>query len=163
MATTQGNLETATFGAGCFWGAEDAFLKVNGVKNTAGGYMGGTLPNPTYKDVCTDKTGYGEVAQAQYDSAVVSYEELLQKFWEIHDPTQINQQGPDHGTQYRSVIFFRTPEQKLTAQASKEALQKSGKYKEPIVTALEPASTFYRAEEYHQRYFEKNGGGICHV
>jgi peptide-methionine (S)-S-oxide reductase len=153
----------ATFGAGCFWGVEEDFRKVPGVTATAVGYSGGTLANPTYEDVCGDRTGHAEVVQVDYDPAKTSYETLLDIFWNGHNPTQLNRQGPDVGTQYRSVIFFHPPEQEAAAQASKERLAKSGKFARPIVTEISPAQPFWRAEEYHQRYFEKRGGGSCHV
>jgi peptide-methionine (S)-S-oxide reductase len=156
-------MEKATFGAGCFWGVEAAFRKVKGVVSTVVGYMGGSLENPTYKDVCTDKTGHAEVVQVEFDPDVVSYEELLNLFWEIHDPTQINRQGPDFGTQYRSVIFYHNDNQKKLADASKEQLQRSGKFMGEIVTEITFASTFYRAEEYHQRYYEKHGIDSCKI
>ena len=156
-------MEKATFGAGCFWGAEAAFRKVKGVVSTAVGYMGGELENTTYKDVCTGKTGHAEVVQVEFDSKVVSYEELLNLFWEIHDPTQLNRQGPDFGTQYRSVIFFHNDEQQKSAIASKEELQQSGRYEGEIVSEITPATTFYRAEEYHQRYHEKHGIDSCGI
>lgn len=155
------NMEKATFGAGCFWGVEAAFRKVKGAVNTAVGYMGRTLDKPTYKDVCTDKTGHAEVVQVDYDPSKVTYEELLNLFWEIHDPTTLNRQGPDVGTQYKSIIFYHTEEQKGKAIASKEKLQNSGRYENDIVTEIAPASTFYRAEEYHQQYFEKHGHHAC--
>lgn len=156
-------MEQADFAAGCFWGVEATFRKVNGVKKTAVGYEGGTFPNPTYEDVCTDMTGHAETVQVTYDPSEVSYEDLLKIFWENHDPTTPNRQGPDRGTQYRSVIFYHTPEQKALAEKSKEALEKSGKFKRPIVTQIVPASTFWRAEEYHQRYLEKRGLSTCHI
>ncbi|HLQ25358.1 MAG TPA: peptide-methionine (S)-S-oxide reductase MsrA [Acidiferrobacterales bacterium] len=154
--------QKATFGAGCFWGVEAAFRKIKGVVSTAVGYSGGTLPNPAYKDVCTDRTGHAEVVEVTYDPARVSYEELLKVFWEAHNPTTLNRQGPDIGSQYRSAIFFHNAEQEAQARASKEQLQKSGKYKKPIVTEIVPAAPFYRAEEYHQRYLEKQGIDTCH-
>lgn len=154
-------LQNATFGAGCFWGVEAAFRKVKGVVSTAVGYMGGTLENPTYEDVCTNLTGHAEVVEVIYDPSVVTYENLLDVFWKIHDPTTLNRQGPDHGTQYRSVIFYHTPEQEATARASKDKLQRSGMYQRDIVTQIEPATQFYRAEEYHQQYFEKTGRSSC--
>lgn len=157
------DLEKATFGAGCFWGVEETFRLVKGVRSTAAGYMGGSLSNPAYEDVCTDTTGHAEVVQIEYDPGEVSYEELLKLFWECHDPTTLNRQGPDIGTQYRSVIFFHTPEQEELARKSKEELEKSGKYRRPVVTEIVPASTFWRAEEYHQRYLEKRGLGRCHT
>jgi peptide-methionine (S)-S-oxide reductase len=153
----------ATFGAGCFWGVEEEFRKIPGVRDTAVGYSGGTLANPTYEDVCTDGTGHAEVVEVDYDPQRVSYETLLDAFWNGHNPTQLNRQGPDVGTQYRSVIFFHSPEQEATARASKERLEKSGRFPRPIVTQIVPAEPFWRAEEYHQRYFEKRGGGSCHV
>ena len=150
-------MQKATFGAGCFWGVEAAFRKVKGVVSSAVGYSGGSFKNPTYEDVCTDQTGHAEVVEVEYDPAKVSYDELLKVFWEIHDPTTLNRQGPDIGTQYRSAILFHTPEQKSAAEASKERLQSSGKYKKPIATEITPASEFYRAEEYHQQYVERRG------
>jgi peptide-methionine (S)-S-oxide reductase len=156
-------MEKATFGAGCFWGVEAAFRQVKGVIDTAVGYSGGRMENPTYQDVCTDRTGHAEVVQVEYDPSQVSYEELLQVFWENHDPTQLNRQGPDHGSQYRSVIFFHTPEQEAAACASKAALEKSSKYSRPIATEIVPEAEFYRAEEYHQRYLEKRGLAHCHI
>jgi peptide-methionine (S)-S-oxide reductase len=155
--------EQATFGAGCFWGVEQLFREVKGVVDAAVGYEGGTMQNPTYKDVCTDRTGHAEVVQLEYDPAQVSYDELLNKFWDLHDPTQMNRQGSDHGSQYRSVIFFHTPEQERLARASKDALEKSKKYARPVATEIVSAQAFWRAEEYHQQYFAKNGGGTCHV
>lgn len=156
-------MEKATFGAGCFWGVEDAFRKLKGVKSTVVGYMGGNLKNPTYKDVCTDKTGHAEVVQLEYDPSIVTYEDLLEVFWEIHNPTTLNRQGPDVGTQYRSVIFYHDEEQKAKAIAAKEKLQNSGRYKNEIVTEISPALTFYRAEDYHQQYFEKHGSRSCGI
>jgi peptide-methionine (S)-S-oxide reductase len=146
--------EKAIFGAGCFWGVEAEFRKVEGVIEVASGYSGGDTENPTYGDVCSGATGHAEVIEVEYDPSKVSYEELLELFWKEHDPTQLNRQGPDVGTQYRSVIFFVTPEQETAAHASKEKAQE--RFKKPIVTEIRPASEFYRAEEYHQRYFEKN-------
>jgi len=151
----------ATFGAGCFWGVEAAFRRVTGVSSTAVGYLGGTLKNPTYHDVCTGKTGHAEVVQLEYDPSLVSYEELLNVFWSLHDPTTLNRQGPDVGTQYRSATFFHNAEQEAVAKASKEKLQNSGRYKRDIVTEITPASEFYRAEEYHQQYIEKRGQASC--
>ena len=156
-------LEKATFGAGCFWGVEAAFRQVPGVVDAAVGYEGGRFPNPTYQDVCSDETGHAEVVEVTYDPAKVSYDRLLDVFWENHDPTQVNRQGPDVGTQYRSAIFFHTPEQRATATASKERLEKSGRYRRPIATEITPASTFWRAEDYHQRYLEKRGLASCKV
>ena len=155
--------EKATFGAGCFWGVEATFRQIPGVKATAVGYMGGTLKSPTYKDVCTDRTGHAEVVEVEFDPAQVSYESLLQVFWENHDPTQLNRQGPDSGTQYRTVVFYHSPEQQAAATASKEERQRSGAYKRPIVTEIVPATEFWRAEDYHQQYLEKRGMANCHV
>ena len=152
--------QKATFGAGCFWGVEAAFRKIPGVVDIAVGYMGGSLENPTYEDVCGNATGHAEVVEVVYDPKKVSYEELLNVFWNIHDPTQINMQGPDVGAQYRSVIFYHTEEQKMEAEKSKAELNVSGKLKKPVATAIEPASKFWRAEEYHQRYAEKHPG-LC--
>ncbi len=156
-------LEKATFGAGCFWGVEETFREVHGVVDTAVGFMGGILENPTYPEVCTGKTGHAEVVQVTYDPGEVSYRDLLNVFWSAHDPTTLNRQGPDIGTQYRSVIFYHTPEQEAAARASKAAVERSGRFRRPIVTAIEPAGTFWRAEEYHQQYFAKHGGGHCRV
>ncbi len=155
--------EKATFGAGCFWGVEAAFRQIPGVTATAVGYMGGTLKNPTYKDVCTDRTGHAEVVEVEFDPGKVSYEDLLKVFWENHDPTQLNRQGPDFGTQYRTVIFYHSPEQKTSAEISKEERQKSGAHKRPIVTQIVPATEFWRAEDYHQQYLEKRGMASCHI
>ncbi len=146
--------ERATFGAGCFWGVEAEFRKVDGVVEAAVGYSGGTTKSPTYKDVCSGATGHAEVVEVEYDPSKVSYEELLEVFWKNHDPTTPNRQGWDVGTQYRSAIFYHSPEQKAAAQASKEKAQE--RFKKPIVTEITSASEFYRAEEYHQRYFEKS-------
>jgi peptide-methionine (S)-S-oxide reductase len=157
------DMTKATFGAGCFWGVEEEFRKVPGVRDTAVGYSGGALANPTYEDVCTDATGHAEVVEVDYDPEKTSYETLLDVFWNGHNPTQLNRQGPDVGTQYRSVIFFHTPEQEAAARASKERLAQSGRFARPIVTEISPAQPFWRAEDYHQRYFEKRGGGSCHV
>lgn len=146
----------ATFGAGCFWHVEELFSKVKGVTSTAVGYTGGHLENPTYEAVCTDKTGHAEAVQVEYDPNQVSYDDLLKIFWENHDPTTPDRQGPDIGTQYRSAIFFHDPEQEKTAIQSKEKLQNSSQFSRDIVTQIIPAKTFHRAEEYHQHYFEKN-------
>ena len=154
-------MEKATFGAGCFWGVEAAFRKIRGVHATAVGYSGGGLESPTYEDVCSGTTGHAEVVQVEYDPSELSYDGLLEVFWSCHDPTTPNRQGPDVGTQYRSAIFFHTPEQQAAASASKERLERSGRYRRPIVTEITPASPFYRAEEYHQRYNEKRGY-VCH-
>ncbi len=156
-------MATATFGAGCFWGVEEAFRGMEGVTESAVGYAGGTLPNPTYQEVCTDRTGHAEVVQVEYDPSRVSYDRLLDLFWENHDPTQLNRQGPDVGTQYRSVIFFHTPEQEAAARASKARLEQSGRFRRPVVTEIQPAGPFYRAEEYHQQYLAKRGMSHCHL
>jgi peptide-methionine (S)-S-oxide reductase len=153
--------EKATFGAGCFWGVEAAFRQVKGVRATAVGYMGGTLKNPTYQDVCSDTTGHAEVVQVEFDPAEVPYENLLNVFWQNHDPTTLNRQGPDFGAQYRSAIFFHSGEQEAAAKTSKELLERSGKVKRPIVTKIEPAAEFWRAEDYHQQYLEKRGLATC--
>ena len=149
--------EKATFGAGCFWGVEAAFRKIKGVVSTKVGYSGGSSKNPTYKGVCSGRTGHAEVVQVEYDPSKTSYEELLDVFWSVHDPTQLNRQGPDVGTQYRSAIFFYNAEQEAAAKAAKAHLEKSGRHRKPIVTEIIPASEFYVAEEYHQQYFEKHG------
>ena len=149
-------VETITFGAGCFWGVEESFKHKKGVIDTTVGYMGGKMKNPTYENVCSGKTGHAEVVQIIYDPAVISFEELLDTFWNIHNPTQSNRQGVDIGYQYRSVIFYYTVEQKKIAEISLMNLEKSGKYKNEIVTEILPASTFYPAEEYHQDYLEKH-------
>lgn len=154
------NLQTATFGAGCFWHVEEAFRQIKGVVSTTVGYMGGSLENPTYEDVCTDKTGHAEVVQVAFDPSKVSYEELLKVFWNSHDPTTLNRQGPDVGSQYRSLIFYHNKEQKLLAEKSKAELAKSRRFENKIVTEIVPAATFYRAEEYHQQYLRKHGG-VC--
>ncbi len=155
--------EIATFGAGCFWGIEAAFRRVPGVLDAAVGYAGGDLPNPTYRDVCTDETGHAEVVQVTFDPAKVSYEELLGIFWKVHDPTQVNRQGPDVGTQYRSVIFYHSPEQEAAAHRSKAELETSRRDLRKIATQIVPVAKFYRAEEYHQRYLEKRGIASCHI
>jgi len=160
---TEPPTQKATFGAGCFWGVEAAFQRIKGVVATQVGYSGGALAKPTYKDVCSGRTGHAEVVQIEYDPSRVKYEQLLKVFWENHDPTQLNRQGPDWGEQYRSVIFFHTAEQEEAAKTSKEALERSGTYRRPVVTQIIPASEFYRAEEYHQRYLEKRGLLKCHV
>ena len=155
--------ERATFGAGCFWGVEHTFRQVKGVTDASVGYMGGRLANPTYDDVCTDRTGHAEVVQVEYDPGEVSYDELLDVFWNVHDPTQLNRQGPDLGSQYRSAIFVHSPEQEEAAKASKEKLQASAKHARDVVTQIEPAGDYYPAEDYHQRYLEKRGLGSCHT
>src|ERR1700730_9525078 len=154
--------ETATFGAGCFWGIETAFRNIPGVVDAAVGYSGGHTENPTYKDVCTDETGHAEVVQVTFDPLKLSYERLLDAFWQMHDPTQVKRQGPDFGSQSRSAFFVHSQEQKAAAEKSKTALQASGKFRKAIATEITPASPFYRAEEYHQRYLEKRGAASCH-
>lgn len=156
-------MENATFGAGCFWGVELRFRQLPGVIDTAVGYAGGHLDNPGYRDVCSDTTGHAEVVQITYDPQQLDYQTLLQLFWDSHDPTTLNRQGPDIGSQYRSVIFYHTPQQEQLARQSLQNLQQSGRFSRPIVTQIEPAPTFWRAEEYHQRYLEKRGLGSCHI
>ncbi len=156
-------MQKATFGAGCFWGVEETFRQVKGVTNTAVGYLGGTFVNPTYEDVCTGRTGHAEVVEVEYDAAQVTYDDLLKVFWANHDPTQLNRQGPDTGTQYRSGIFYHTPEQREAAEKSKEQLEQSGRLKRPVATEITPASIFYPAEDYHQQYLAKRGLSHCHV
>src|SRR6266487_2457699 len=155
--------EKATFGAGCFWGVEAAFRQIKGVVSTSVGYSGGSYDDPSYRDVCTGRTGHAESVEVVYDPSRISYDDLLKVFWENHDPTTPNRQGPDIGTQYRSVVFFHDAEQEAEAKKSKDALEKSGRFKRPIVTQIVPASPFYRAEEYHQRYLEKRGLAHCHI
>ena len=155
--------QLATFGGGCFWGVEESFRTLKGVTHTAVGFEGGTMDKPSYRDVCTDRTGHAEVVQIEFDPSIISYDQLLDTFWKIHDPTQVNRQGPDYGTQYRTVIFYHSPEQQAQAEASKKRLAASGKFKKPIATAIEPAKTFWKAEEYHQQYLLKNGLSNCHV
>jgi len=157
------NPAKATFGAGCFWGVEAAFRRVKGVVDVVVGYSGGDLENPTYKDVCTGKTGHAEVAQVMFDPDKVSFKKLLDVFWDIHDPMSLNRQGEDAGTQYRSAIFFHSPQQQQAARASKEKLQNSGKFKKEIVTEITAVRKFWSAEEYHQGYFEKNPDAACHI
>jgi peptide-methionine (S)-S-oxide reductase len=154
-------MEKATCGAGCFWHVEEAFRCIPGVLSTRVGFMGGTLRNPTYEDVCTGKTGHAEVVEVTFDPKKISYEQLLNIFWEIHDPTTLNRQGPDIGTNYRSVIFYSTPEQRITAEHSKEIMEKSKKYRKKVVTEITKATEFYQAEEYHQHYLEKQGLSSC--
>ena len=148
-------MEKATFGAGCFWGVEEAFRRVKGVIATSVGYAGGELKDPSYRDVCSGETGHAEVVQVEYDPTEVSYDELLNVFWEAHDPTALNRQGPDVGPQYRSVILFHNAQQEAAARAAKEKLQSSGRFSKKIVTEIRPASEFYKAEDYHQQYLEK--------
>lgn len=152
-------MEKAIFAAGCFWGVEESFRHVNGVISTTVGYTGGTVANPTYHDVCTDATGHAEAVLVEFDPAQVSYEQLLEVFWNAHDPTTANRQGPDVGSQYRSAIFFYKPEQEIAAKASKDKAQ--SRFSRPIVTQIVPASPFYRAEEYHQQYLAKRGVASC--
>ncbi len=154
-------MKKATFGAGCFWGVETAFRRVPGVVDAAVGYLGGTFEAPTYHDVCTGRTGHAEVVEVDYDPEKVGYDRLLDVFWASHDPTTLNRQGPDVGTQYRSAIFTHDDEQAAAAIASRDRAQASGRFRRPIVTEITPASTFYRAEEYHQRYLEKAGRASC--
>jgi peptide-methionine (S)-S-oxide reductase len=156
-------MEKATFAAGCFWGVEATFRRLPGVSATRVGYTGGHSKNPTYKDVCTDSTGHAEAVEVTFDPAQISYDKLLEVFWENHDPTQLNRQGPDWGTQYRSAIFFHSPEQESAARASKEKLEKSHRFSKPIVTQIVPAETFNEAEDYHQQYLEKRGLATCHI
>lgn len=156
-------MEKATFGAGCFWGVEARFQQVPGVIETAVGYEGGTLDKPTYQDVCTDRTGHAEVVELTFDAEKVSYDALLDLFFELHDPTQVNRQGPDWGTQYRTVVFFHSPEQQKAAHEAITRLEASHRYAKPIATQVVPASTFWRAEEYHQKYLEKRGAVSCHI
>ena len=147
----------ATFGAGCFWHVEDLLSKTKGVHSTQVGYIGGQLPNPTYEEVCTDKTGHAEAVQVEYNPDEISYEDLVEIFWKNHNPTTLNRQGPDMGIQYRSAIFYHDDAQKEIAEKSKQTLDKSGQYENPIVTEIVPAPIFYKAEEYHQKYFKKHG------
>jgi len=161
--TTETRTETATFGAGCFWGVEAAFRMVDGVTATTVGYAGGTKDEPTYKDVCSGRTGHAEVVQVDFDPERVSYEELLGVFWANHDPTQLNRQGPDVGDQYRSVIFTHGEDQEQAAQASLDAEERSGRHHRPVVTQVVPAETFWEAEDYHQQYLEKRGLAQCRI
>jgi peptide-methionine (S)-S-oxide reductase len=155
--------EKATFGAGCFWGVEATFRQVQGVTSATVGYAGGTTENPTYEDVCTDETGHAEVVQVEFDPAQVSYEKLLEVFWRNHDPTTRGRQGPDVGSQYRSVVFYHTPEQQRAAEEFKSKLDQGNHFSRPVVTQIEPALAFYRAEEYHQQYLAKRGRAHCAV
>ncbi len=156
-------MEKATFAAGCFWGVEATFRALPGVTATRVGYIGGGTEKPTYQDVCTDRTGHAEAVEVTYDPAKISYEDLLKVFWENHDPTTLNRQGPDVGTQYRSAIFYHNPEQEAAARASKDRLAQSGKFRRPIVTQIVPAVEFWQAEDYHQQYLEKRGLAHCHI
>jgi peptide-methionine (S)-S-oxide reductase len=153
----------ATFAAGCFWGVEAAFRRVPGVRSTRVGYTGGSVPNPTYEAVCSHRTGHAEAVEVDYDPERVSYDTLLTVFWDEHDPTQRDRQGPDVGSQYRSAVFVHDAQQEAAAVASKEQLAHSGRYKRPIVTEITPAPTFYAAEDYHQQYLEKRGLAVCHI
>jgi peptide-methionine (S)-S-oxide reductase len=156
-------MEKATFGAGCFWGVELTFAQMPGVIETAVGYEGGKLDNPSYQDVCTDRTGHAEVVEVTFDPAKITYEQLLDQFFSLHDPTQLNRQGPDWGTQYRSAVFYHSPEQKAAAEAVIARLTAEHRFTKPIVTQVVPANTFWRAEEYHQKYLEKRGVASCHI
>ncbi len=156
-------MEKATFGAGCFWGVEARFGQIPGVVETAAGYEGGAVQNPTYKDVCTDRTGHAEVVELTFDPARVCYTDLLEEFFALHDPTQLNRQGPDWGNQYRSAIFFHSPEQEAAAKTFVDRLAAEKRFSKPIVTQLVPAQTFWKAEEYHQKYLEKRGAVSCHI
>ena len=163
METTTTTTEKATFGAGCFWGVEAAFRQIKGVKATSVGFMGGATDKPSYEDVCYRKTGHAEVVEVEYDPSLVSYQTLLNVFWENHDPTTLNRQGPDIGDQYRSAIFVHSPEQQAAAEASMHQLEEVGRYRRPIVTEITQAPTFYKAEDYHQQYLEKRGLSTCHI
>ncbi len=155
--------EKATFGAGCFWGVEAVFRQIKGVRDAVVGYAGGKTEDPTYEDVCSDETGHAEVVEITFDPTEVSYETLLDVFWRNHDPTTRNRQGPDVGSQYRSVVFYHSPEQRTAAEAKVAELEKSGRFRRPIVTQMEPAPRFYRAEEYHQQYLAKHGHTHCAI
>jgi peptide-methionine (S)-S-oxide reductase len=155
--------EKATFGAGCFWGVEARFRETPGVTDTAVGYAGGATQRPTYRDVCSDETGHAEVVEVTFDPARVEFRALVDEFFSLHDPTQVNRQGPDVGTQYRSVIFVHDDAQRAVAEQAKASLEASRRFKKPIATVIEPAKTFWRAEEYHQRYLEKRGLASCHI
>jgi peptide-methionine (S)-S-oxide reductase len=154
-------MEKATFAAGCFWHVEEAFRCLEGVESTRVGYTGGTTKNPTYEDVCTGKTGHAEAVEVTFDPAKITYEELLEMFWDIHDPTTLNRQGADIGTNYRSAIFYHTPEQKVAAERSKQDLERSKLYRKKVVTEITQATEFYQAEDYHQQYLEKHGESSC--
>ena len=154
--------EVATFAAGCFWGVEATFQSVPGVIATEVGYSNGHTPNPTYHDVCTDETGHAEVVRVTFDPARVGFEQLLDVFWQVHDPTQTNRQGPDFGTQYRSAIFYHSPQQEVVAKRSREVLDGSGRLRRPVATEVSEAGPFYRAEEYHQNFLQKRGAASCH-
>jgi len=156
-------MQKATFAAGCFWGVEATFRQIPGVISTRVGYIGGKTENPTYKEVCTDRTGHAEAVEVEFEPTKVAYNDLLKVFWENHDPTQVNRQGPDWGTQYRTAIFYHSPEQQAQAEVSKQALENSHRYAKPIATQIVPAVTFYPAEDYHQQYLEKRGLASCHI
>lgn len=153
----------ATFAAGCFWGVEAGFRQLRGVTSTAVGYTGGSVDRPSYEHVCSGRTGHAEAVRVEYDPQVISYDELLAAFWSLHDPTTLNRQGPDVGTQYRSAVFYHDEQQRAAAEASREREQASGRYRRPIVTELLPAGEFYLAEDYHQQYLEKRGQASCHL
>ena len=155
--------EKATFGAGCFWGVEETFRNLKGVTATPDGYAGGTKEKPSYEEVCTDRTGHAEVVELEFNPAEISYQQLLDVFWSNHNPTTLNRQGPDVGTQYRSVVFYHSPQQKAAAEAAKQSLQSSGRFSQPVVTTIEPAPKFWRAEEYHQQYLNKRGQTHCAI
>ncbi len=155
--------QTAVFAAGCFWGVEERFRQREGVLEATSGYTGGHLDNPTYRQVCGGDTGHAEAVEVRYDDSEVSYEELLETFFELHNPTTLNRQGPDVGSQYRSAIFVADEAQEQAARRAIEKADASGRWPNPVVTAIEPAATFWRAEEYHQRYLEKNGHGLCPI
>ena len=155
--------QKATFGAGCFWGVEAAFRQIPGVISTSVGYLGGTMDNPTYRDVCSGRTGHAEVVQVTYDPDRITYDDLLTVFWDNHNPTTMNRQGPDIGTQYRSAIFYHDEGQKKAAAASKDERERSGRHRNPIVTEITQATEYYEAEDYHQQYLEKRGLSSCHI
>lgn len=157
------SIEKATFGAGCFWGIEEMFRNIKGVTSATSGYAGGTTKNPTYEDVCSHETGHAEVVEVEFDPAQVTYEQLLDVFWNNHDSTTRDRQGPDIGSQYRSVVFYHSPDQQRAAEAKRAELDKSGRFRRPIVTQIEPAPAFYRAEEYHQKYLQKHGRTHCAI
>ncbi len=163
MSESNSKAELATFGAGCFWGVEAAFARLAGVLETAAGYLGGTTVNPSYRDVCSGKTGHAEVVQVKFDPMIVSYEQLLELFWTSHDPTTLNRQGPDVGSQYRSTIFYHSEAQKSAAERSKAEQGASGRFAKPLVTEITPATQFYRAEDYHQGYLAKQGLSSCRI
>lgn len=161
MPTTSS--QTAVFAAGCFWGVEELFRKLDGVSETSVGYTGGMTEAPTYEDVCSSATGHAEAVKITFDPAKISYDRLLETFFDNHNPTTPNQQGPDFGSQYRSVVFYENDEQRAAAELYKEKVEKSGRWKKPVVTQIVPAQTFYPAEDYHQKYLMKRGLGSCHI